>query len=355
MTSSDNVLRRFPLLPHEAAYKEAYLKSTLPLMDSPMNFDQYQTYVEEGICVAPALSHRFRDFSDEYLGYRVSALEELFSGDTVQLVLHGRYSYPLFHNHAFIEIIYVYHGCCTHFVNEKTLTLNQGDLCILAPNTMHALSVTEDDTIVFNLLLSKKNFDQDFLNLLRGGSVLIRFFESFFYEKKNFSPFLVYPTGDDSEMHELFDKMYREAQERCYAYQRRLRLCAESMFIHLIRRYEMMAYMSAEIELDFNNHVVSILGYLSLNYNWATLNDTAEFFGYTPAYLSKMIKKYTGHTYSNIIEEYQMENAQKLLKETNLSITEISHKVGCFDSSHFTKKFKKLFGILPSDFRKNNS
>ena len=354
-TSSDRIVHLFPLTPDEFAYKESYLHSSLNLMDSPMSFFQYQAYVEEGLCVTPLKSNNYRNLSIEHMGYCASPVEESFSGDTVQLVPHERYSYPIFHSHSFIEVIYVYHGRCTHFVDEKAFFLNEGDLCILAPDVMHAPSVTDDDTIVLNLLLSRNIFDQNFLNLLRGGNVMIRFFDSFFYnKKKNFSPYLIYPTGDDPEMHELFYKMYREAQEQKYAYQRKLLILAESMFIHLIRKYEMMAYVSAEIENTFNSHMVSILGYISLNYSRANLKDTADFFGYTPAYLSRMIKKYTGYTYSAIVEEYQMEHAEKLLATTDLSITEISQKVGCFDASHFTKKFKKHSGLSPSDFRQKH-
>lgn len=353
-TSSDRIMQLFPLTPAEIAYKESYLHSSLNLMDSPMSFFQYQAYVEEGLCVTPLKSNNCRDLSIDHMGYCAAPVEESFSGDTVQLIPHERYSYPIVHSHSFIEIIYVYHGCCTHFVDKRSFTLNEGDLCILAPDVMHAPSVIDDDTIVLNLLISKNVFDQNFLNLLRGGNVMIHFFESYFYQKETFSPYIIYPTGDDSEMHELFYKMYREAQDQKYAYQRKLFILAESMFIHLIRKYEMMAYVSSEIENTFNSHIVSILGYISFNYSRANLKDTADFFGYTSAYLSRMIKKYTGYTYSAIVEEYQMEHAEKLLATTDLSITEISLKIGCFDASHFTKKFKKYFGLSPSDFRQKH-
>lgn len=47
-----------------------------------------------------------------------------------------------------------------------------------------------------------------------------------------------------------------------------------------------------------------------------------------------------------------MKNASQLLLETGMSITEISNEVGCYDSSHFTRKFKKEFGMTPNAFRK---
>lgn len=64
--------------------------------------------------------------------------------------------------------------------------------------------------------------------------------------------------------------------------------------------------------------------------------------------------RYTGKTFSSLISEIQMENAKQLLEETSMSITEVSEEVGCYDSSHFTRKFKKAFGITPNAFRKNH-
>lgn len=109
--------------------------------------------------------------------------------------------------------------------------------------------------------------------------------------------------------------------------------------------------VSTAVENTFNNHVVAILGYLSQNYSHTSLEETAAFFGYAPNYLGKMLKNYTGKTYTEIITEYQMERACELLKENRLSITEISQEVGCFDASHFTRKFKKQYGISPTEYR----
>ena len=47
-----------------------------------------------------------------------------------------------------------------------------------------------------------------------------------------------------------------------------------------------------------------------------------------------------------------MENAAAFLKNTEMTIQQVSQEVGCFDVSHFTKKFKKYFGVTPTAYRK---
>ena len=46
-----------------------------------------------------------------------------------------------------------------------------------------------------------------------------------------------------------------------------------------------------------------------------------------------------------------MKNAARLLEETRLSLTEIGEEVGCYDASHFTHKFKNIYGVTPKEYR----
>ena len=99
-----------------------------------------------------------------------------------------------------------------------------------------------------------------------------------------------------------------------------------------------------------NNLIVSVLCYLNVNYNKATLEETAKFFGYSTAYLSRLIHKTTGKTFNTIITELQMEHAIDLFKKGTTNLTEVALEIGCFDSSHFSKKFKSVYGISPTKY-----
>ncbi|MCI6465689.1 MAG: AraC family transcriptional regulator [Faecalicatena sp.] len=351
MNNTDVVRKITELKKAEEEFKKVWLHGGQEMLKSSMTYAQYEAYVEEGRCIQTPESHYYRDMSEEHLGNTVIEVENISLDDRIHMTMHQRYSYPVLHNHAYIEIVYVYSGECTHFVEDKEFTMKQGDFCILAPHAMHALSVASDDTIVMNIMVSRQVFDRSFLDLLRGGKVTIKFFEDLFYKRELVSPYVIYPTGNDELIKTLTELMYQEVEEQQYAYRRNLLLLVQSIFIHLIRKYEMYAIVTTSTESAFNNHVVSVLGYLSLNYNRTTLNDTAAFFGYAPNYLGKMLKRYTGKTYTEIILEYQLENAKRMLEENERSITEISQEIGCFDASHFTRKFKKRYGVSPTEYR----
>ena len=107
------------------------------------------------------------------------------SEDYIDLARHLRYSYPLMHNHDYVELIYVYQGECLHFIEEETLTMKDGDFCLLKPNSTHALSVTSDDTVVLNIIVSQRFISQSFLQLLRHNEVILSFFEGILYRRSS--------------------------------------------------------------------------------------------------------------------------------------------------------------------------
>ena len=52
------------------------------------------------------------------------------------------------------------------------------------------------------------------------------------------------------------------------------------------------------------------------------------------------------------MKNVRLRKAAELLKEGGLSIAEIADKVGFNTPSYFTKSFKKLFGVLPTQYNK---
>ena len=350
MVHSDVAGRLMALQKNEEAFKRAWLNGGKHLLDSPMTYSEYTAGVAAGSCIETDTSFYYREYSVEKLGKTVIDVDEIAAGP-IHMTVHPRYSYPVLHNHSYIEIIYMYSGTGRHFVEDKEFMLNCGDFCILAPDTMHALSAAADDAVAMNIMVSAQVLGQGFLNLLRGGPVTARFFEDLLYRRSQASPYVVYPTGDDERIRGLAEEIYIEIQEKQYAYKKNIQWMMQSLFIHLIRGYEMCAVVTSPSETAWNDIIVPVLGYLSVNYNRTSLKDAADFFGYTPGHLGKMLKRYTGKNYTELIDDYQMESARKLLEEGRLSLTEIGQEIGCCDSSHFTKKFRKRFGAAPAEYR----
>ena len=72
----------------------------------------------------------------------------------------------------------------------------------------------------------------------------------------------------------------------------------------------------------------------------------------TVNYLGRKFKSVTGMSIADKIMEFRMNEAERLLLETDEEIKEIVFKTGFTNNSYFTSVFKKNFGVTPSQYRK---
>lgn len=71
----------------------------------------------------------------------------------------------------------------------------------------------------------------------------------------------------------------------------------------------------------------------------------------TPCYLSKVVKRVSGKSPTDWIEDYVVSEARALLKGTNLTISQISQQLGFPSQTFFGKFFKRVMGISPKEYR----
>lgn len=91
--------------------------------------------------------------------------------------------------------------------------------------------------------------------------------------------------------------------------------------------------------------------YLSTQYPTATLQNAADWFGISISYLSSLIRKNFGKNFTEMLTEVKMNNAAELLKNTDMSLTEISDFLGYGESSYFMKVFKKHYQVTPTEYK----
>ncbi|HHV32811.1 MAG TPA: response regulator [Clostridiales bacterium] len=102
-----------------------------------------------------------------------------------------------------------------------------------------------------------------------------------------------------------------------------------------------------------NSFIVrSALKYIETHYaEKLTLTEVAEKNYVSQWYLSKLLNKYTGKSFCDLLNQTRISKAEKLLEDPSLKIHEISDMLGFNDVTHFSKIFKKIKQVSPNEYR----
>lgn len=104
---------------------------------------------------------------------------------------------------------------------------------------------------------------------------------------------------------------------------------------------------------SFSSHVQNAITYIKNHYTQSiTLSDVANSIGISTSYLSSTFKTETGTGLSNYISFFRIQNACRMLRETNDPIAQIAAAVNISDTTYFSKQFRKYVGTTPSEYRK---
>ena len=82
------------------------------------------------------------------------------------------------------------------------------------------------------------------------------------------------------------------------------------------------------------------------------LTNVSEHVNRNPSYISRFIKQATGRKFSEILAELRLEEAKKLLRSSNLKITQIAEQVGYPNLQYFTRVFTGQMNMTPAEYRK---
>ena len=168
---------------------------------------------------------------------------------------------------------------------------------------------------------------------------------------KTVQPMLVWRTGETSKPMRVVLDLMEQCEVDSPLTDKLLCSMMEVLFIYLLRDHKDNFTVGKPLRKN-DASVLNIMRYAQNHYASISLKSLAKQFNYSETYLSHLIKSYYGRTFQEMMTEYRLQNAAKLLRQSDASIAEILDTIGYSEKSHFFRVFKRFYGITPHEYRK---
>ncbi|MDY4079872.1 MAG: AraC family transcriptional regulator [Clostridium sp.] len=254
------------------------------------------------------------------------------------------------HWHDEMEIIKIIKGKYIVNINLKEYVVEEGDIVILKPCTLHSFKQYENEKMASKTIM----FDLSMLNSNVTDACSIKYFTPFLDNKVSYPTILKPCDKGYKNIKECIDKLFLCYEEKNEFFELQLKSYLFELFYILFKECFEIHDCSTKIKDDTTNDIKAILEYIKINYmNPISIKDLANVVNFSEHYFMRFFKKYMGMTCIDYINEYRLNIATNLLETTDMSIMEIAVKVGVNNISYFNKIFKKKFNLTPKEYRKN--
>lgn len=290
------------------------------------------------------------------MNYARTALSDVLTVDSIVTVYHINLANTSRRGeaHDFPEAFYCEEGCYSLLIDGKRFDLNEGDLVIYAPHAFHIAanpqehpkvsvgiisfeSKSEGLELLYNRIISlRKDEHESFMRIIRDGSMLFR---------------RALPGDGKSGMvlrdgvaaHEL--QMLKNKLELFLLdqFDRALKEVAENEERVPSNRTNMRHEQFTNIAIYLSSHVRENL----------TLEQIAEHSLMSVSKLSGLFREQCGLSPIAYLNEIKIGEAKRLIRDTSLNFTEIAEKVGIGSVHYFSKLFKKVTGMTPSEYSRS--
>ena len=286
---------------------------------------------------SPAFEAKCRTLEQEYASqYRQSGLraQDFIRADrNIEMEKLFRYVHIPAHRHDFVELVFVFSGTCTHTVEGQSFQQGAGSFTIVNSFTSHEL-IAAPECLCLTTKVRMDTFREFHIPNL---------------------PLLAVPVcfdcGDDAFMRDMLLTIYeQQTKEACY-HDEIVSLLLQSVLIYCMQNFrDTVKFLYAGTRLE--GRMLEIMNYMFENYQNITLRGLAHHFGYSEPYLCKLFREEVGSTFTQILRDFKLKQAKKLLQTTDKKLNEICDTIGYSDTTQFIRDFKQQYGNTPAKYRK---
>ncbi len=262
---------------------------------------------------------------------------------------HPRYSPFPSHKHTFAEIMIVFSGKITHIISDKRITLSEGDILLLNKHVTHSIEMTDTADVGINVIISDKF--ADIISPRLDGTL----FSSFFKEnakRDGSESYMCFRAKGVLEIENLTENLISEFTRE--APDETIIKDTLSLLLYYLSKNRNSLLAEENLKGDRDTlRKLEISSYIKNNYRTATLCELAERLYITPPHLSKLVVKYFGKSFKELLLEERILQATELFRESNISIGTIIRNMGYENESYFHREYKKRVGMTPLAVRKS--
>lgn len=275
----------------------------------------------------------------------IDAKKLLDSGRLITIRPHTRFAHFPEHSHNYVEVVYMCCGSTTHIANGKTIELQQGELLFFGQGARQEILPAGENDIAVNFIILPQFFDKALEMLDEEETPLRKFIvDSLRGDNANC---LYFRVADVLPIQNLIENLIWTLLRG--AAPNRRSICQTTMgllFIQLLNYTDRLVSDSSE-----EAAIVKILRYIEENYRSASLTGIADSLHYDLCWLSREIKRRTGKTFKELLQEKRLAQAAYYLTHTSLHVDEIGEAVGYSNLSYFHRIFQQRYGVTPKKYR----
>lgn len=255
------------------------------------------------------------------------------------------------HRHDFCEMVVVTRGGAMQWLEGKEFPVTAGDVFLLQGRQRHYFHDRQ------NLDLINIMYDPDKIVLPESelrrmpGYCALFMLEPTYRRQHRFASRLHLKRLPLAHVEQLVDEMERELEEKMPGYEVALRAKLLDMMVYLSRAYNGADTTEAHALLRVGN----VIGALENDFSkdWK-LDDLLKIAHMSNSNLMRVFRKATDQTPIEYLVRLRIQRSMELLRNTDLSITEIALEVGFNDGNYFTRQFRKANNVSPSAYRALN-
>jgi AraC-like DNA-binding protein len=242
---------------------------------------------------------------------------------------------PHVHYHNLHELYYMAKGSTTYYIGDKIYHVEKGNFVFIPKGVLHKTDYEYNDNnervlLSFGDILFSNELQEVREELYNSRVIYVQEEQLPYFEK------LLQQI--ETEYHR--EDGYSSLMMNLYITELLVQLC----------RYK---YSFKPVLSGTDRAIYAISKYISLHFQEnISLAVLSYEFGMSESHLSRKFKAHTGIGINEYITYVRTTNAEKLLRETELSVTEVADQCGYSDSNYFSTVFKRIKGITPQKCRK---